>query len=111
MIRLLPIVAASLMTVVVTGCATSGTTLVRPDRAGRVIYQISEQQAFTIALEAYAALYPKQSVETISSARRGGAAMTWTNGRGQTTGPTDSGSFRQLAPPPTESTFEGICTV
>lgn len=63
--RLLRIVAASFMAVVVTGCATRSTTLARPDRAGRVLYQISEQQAFTIALEAYAALYPKQSVDDI----------------------------------------------
>ena len=69
MIRLLRIAAALLIAVVVTGCATSGTTLVRPDRAGRVIYRISEQQAFTIALEAYAALYPKQSVDDV--VRRG----------------------------------------
>jgi hypothetical protein len=65
MTGLLRIVAASLVVVVVTGCASSGSTLVRSDRAGRVIYQISEQQAFTIALEAYAALYPKQSVDDI----------------------------------------------
>jgi putative oligomerization/nucleic acid binding protein len=55
------------------GCASSGTTLARQNGGGgHVIYRISEEQAFTIALEAYAALYPKQSVDDIvEGARRG----------------------------------------
>jgi hypothetical protein len=62
-----------LLVLMTAGCASSGTTLAHPNRAGgHVIYRISEQQAFTIALEAYAALYPKQSVDDIvEGARRG----------------------------------------
>lgn len=38
-----------------TGCASSGTTLVRADQGdAHVIYRISEEKAFTIALDAYA---------------------------------------------------------
>ena len=55
-----------LLAVSATGCATSNSTLIRPDQGGtQVIYRISEQQAFTIALEAYAVLTPKQSVDDI----------------------------------------------
>ncbi|MGH9893195.1 MAG: hypothetical protein ACREA0_14640 [bacterium] len=67
------LVAAALMALVATGCASSGTTLIRPGRSeGRVIYRISEEQAFTTALEAYAALYPKQSVDDIVDGQRRG---------------------------------------
>jgi hypothetical protein len=37
-----------------------------------VIYRISEEQAFTIALDAYAALYPKKSVDDIVEGTRRG---------------------------------------
>ena len=63
---------------------SSGTTLGRPGRNGeQVIYQISEELAFTTALDAYAVLYPKQSVDDIvEGQRRGydaeeGASMDW----------------------------------
>ena len=70
--RLRPVFYA-LLVLVAAGCASSGTTLVRPDvRDGHVIYRISEETAFTTALEAYAVLYPKQSVDDIvEGARRG----------------------------------------
>ena len=62
--RLLGLVATALMALTATGCAVSSSTLVRPDQGGsQVIYRISEEQAFTTALEAYAVLTPKQSVE------------------------------------------------
>lgn len=67
------LVAAALMALVTTGCATSGTTLVRPDQGGsQVIYRISEEKAFTTALEAYAVLTPKQSVDDIVDGNRRG---------------------------------------
>jgi hypothetical protein len=73
MIKLLGFLAGALITVTATGCASSGTTLTRPDRAGeQTIYRISEEQAFTAALEAYAALYPKQSVDDIVDGKRRG---------------------------------------
>jgi Short C-terminal domain len=66
-------VAATLMALTATGCAVSSTTLVRPDQGGsQVIYRISEEQAFTTALEAYAVLTPKQSVDDIVDGQRRG---------------------------------------
>ena len=57
----------------VVGCASSSTTLVRPDPGSKeVIYRISEEKAFTIALEAYAQLLPKQSVDDVVEAGRRG---------------------------------------
>ena len=69
-------IAAVFMALTATGCATSATTLVRPDSGGaQVIYQISEETAFTTALKAYAALLPKQSVDdVVEGARRGYSA-------------------------------------
>ncbi len=67
------LVAAALMTLTATGCAVSSSTLVRPDQGGsQVIYRISEEQAFTTALEAYAVLTPKQSVDDIVEGTRRG---------------------------------------
>lgn len=63
---------AVVIPLVTAGCASSGTTLLRPDQGGQVIYRISEEQAFTTALEAYAALYPKQSVDDIVDGQRRG---------------------------------------
>lgn len=71
--RLLGLVAGLLMTLIATGCATSHTTLVRPDLGGaQVIYRISEEKAFTTALEAYAVFLPKQSVDDITEGLRRG---------------------------------------
>jgi hypothetical protein len=65
--------AVVLIGLAATGCASSSTTLVRPDLgAGQVIYRISEEQAFTIALDAYAQLLPKQSVDDVVEGRRRG---------------------------------------
>lgn len=85
MTRMVHLIAVMvMMTAVVTGCASSGTTLRRPGGSGRqVIYQMSEELAFTTALDAYAVLYPKQSVDDIvEGQRRGynadeGASMDW----------------------------------
>lgn len=67
------LIAAMLTALVATGCATSHTTLVRPDQGGaQVIYRISEEKAFTTALEAYAVLTPKQSVDDIVDGHRRG---------------------------------------
>ena len=67
------LVVAALMAVLATGCATSSTTLVRRDQGpGQVIYRISEEKAFTIALDSYAALLPKQSVDDIVDGLRRG---------------------------------------
>jgi len=71
--RRLGLVVVVLVALTATGCAASGTTLARPDQGGaQVIYRISEEQAFTIALEAYAVLTPKQSVDDIVEGTRRG---------------------------------------
>jgi hypothetical protein len=71
--RGLGLAAAALMVLMVNGCAVTSTTLVRPDQGGsQVIYRISEEQAFTTALEAYAELTPKQSVDDIVEGTRRG---------------------------------------
>jgi hypothetical protein len=55
------------------GCSAHTTTLVRRDGGtGQVIYRISEETAFMTALEAYAALYPKKSVDDIVDGHRRG---------------------------------------
>ncbi len=65
--------AAALMALAATGCASSGTTLTQPNRPGsQLIYHISEEQAFMTALEAYAALLPKQSVDDVVEGTRRG---------------------------------------
>ena len=70
--RLLGLVAAALMALVAAGC-TASTTLVRRDQGeGQVIYRISEEEAFTIVLDAYAVLLPKQSVDDIVDGLRRG---------------------------------------
>src|SRR5260370_40586932 len=71
--KLWGLVALSLLTLTATGCAVSSSTFVRPDQGGsQVIYLISEEQAFTTALEAYAVLTPKQSVDDIVDGQRRG---------------------------------------
>ena len=73
MARLLGLVAAVFVALMVTGCSSTGSTLVRSDQGGQqVIYRISEAQAFTTALEGYAALYPKQSVDDVVKGNRRG---------------------------------------
>jgi Short C-terminal domain len=58
--------AAAMLALAAAGCSASMTTLTRPDLGGaQVIYQISEERAFTTALEAYAVLLPKQSVDDV----------------------------------------------
>lgn len=66
----------ALFGLLVSACATSSTTLARPDLgAKQVIYRISEEKAFTIALDAYARLLPKQSVDdVVDGPRRGYSA-------------------------------------
>jgi hypothetical protein len=71
--RIWGLVVVALVGLMAAGCATSSTTLVRPDLgAGQVIYRISEEKAFTIALDAYALLLPKQSVDDVVDGRRRG---------------------------------------
>jgi ketosteroid isomerase-like protein len=67
---------AALIGLAAAGCASSSTTLLRPDLGpGQFIYRISEQKAFTIAMAAYARLLPKQSVDdVVDSWRRGYSA-------------------------------------
>jgi hypothetical protein len=72
MASLLGLVSTVFFALLVSGCASSGTTLVRPDGDGQVIYRISEEEAFTIALDAYAALYPNKSVDDVVENRRRG---------------------------------------
>ena len=73
MTRMVHLALMVMMTAVVTGCTSTGTTLTRSSRSGeQVIYQISEELAFTTALDAYAVLYPKQSVDDIVEGQRRG---------------------------------------
>jgi hypothetical protein len=59
----------------ITGCSwnTHSTTLLGDGpSAGQVIYRVSEETAFTTALDAYAVLYPKQTVDDfVDGDRRG----------------------------------------
>jgi Short C-terminal domain len=69
----LTLLSLTLAALSIAGCSARSTTL-RWDEpnARQVIYRISEETAFTTALEGYAALYPKQSVDDIvEGARRG----------------------------------------
>jgi hypothetical protein len=74
--RVFRLAGVVVLALIAMGCATSHTTLVRPDLGGgQVIYRISEEQAFTTALEAYAVFLPKQSVDdVIDGSRRGYSA-------------------------------------
>jgi len=55
------------------GWSTHGTTLSRDGgSAGQVIYRISEETAFMTALDAYAVLFAKQSVDDIVDGNRRG---------------------------------------
>ena len=74
--RLPAFAMAVLIGLAAAGCSASMNTLARPDLGGaQVIYQISEEKAFTSALEAYAVLLPKQSVDdVVEGSRRGYSA-------------------------------------
>jgi hypothetical protein len=57
----------------ITGCSAHSTTLLWDEpNARQVIYRVSEETAFTTALEAYAALYPNKSVDDVVDGRRRG---------------------------------------
>ncbi len=71
--RVSGLAVVALVGLLAAGCASSSTTLLRPDLGpGQVIYRISEEKAFTIALDAYALLLPKQSVDDVVDGRRRG---------------------------------------
>lgn len=54
----------------ITGCSAHSTTLSWDEpNARQVIYRVSEETAFTTALEAYAALYPSKSVDDVVEGR------------------------------------------
>lgn len=65
----------------ITGCSAHSTTLLWEEpNARQVIYRVSEETAFTTALEAYAALFPSKSVDdVVEGSRRGYNAdeRTW----------------------------------
>lgn len=73
--RLVAVILA-LVGLVSAGCASSSTTLARPDLGpGQFIYRISEEQAFSMVIDAYAHLLPKQSVDdVVVRGRRGYSA-------------------------------------
>jgi Short C-terminal domain len=59
------------------GCSTHNTTLApREPNGGQVIYRVSEKQGFTIVLDAYADLLPRQSLYDITGVQRG-YESTW----------------------------------
>jgi len=64
-----------LIALLLVGC-THNTTLLHESDGAQVIYRLSEAQAFTIALDAYAEVLPKQSLFDITGPRRGYQA-TW----------------------------------
>jgi Short C-terminal domain len=62
-----------LLVVCATGCSAHSTTLLKDDSSsGQVIYRVSEETAFMTALEAYAALYAKKSVDDVVEGQRRG---------------------------------------
>jgi hypothetical protein len=65
----------------ITGCSAHSTTLLWDEpNARQVIYRVSEETAFTTALEAYGALFPSKSVDdVVEGSRRGYNAdeRTW----------------------------------
>jgi hypothetical protein len=63
-----------LMLVLAAGCSASAhsTSLVRVGIEGQVLYRVSEETAFSTALEAYAMLYPRQRVDDIVEGHRRG---------------------------------------
>ncbi len=70
------LVALVLVALAAAGCSTHNTTLL--DRgAGKVIYRVSEEQAFTMVLAAYAEILPKQSLYDIVDGSRRGYESTW----------------------------------
>jgi Short C-terminal domain len=57
----------------ITGCSAHSTTLLWDEpNARQVIYRVSEETAFTAALEAYAALFPSKSVDDVVEGPRRG---------------------------------------
>jgi len=68
---LVRLTSAMLVTVAVAGCSTHYTTLQTDPIFPQVIYRISEEQAFTIALDAFAEVLPDQSLFDVAGPRRG----------------------------------------
>ena len=69
----LPVLLLTLAALTITGCSAHSTTLMWDEpNARQVIYRISEETAFTTALEAYAALFPTKSVDDVVESRRRG---------------------------------------
>jgi hypothetical protein len=67
------VVSLLLAALSVVGCSAHSTTLLWDEpNARQVIYRVSEETAFTTALEAYAALYPSKSVDDVVEGRRRG---------------------------------------
>jgi hypothetical protein len=65
------------------GCSTHNTTLARGD--GQVIYRVSEEQAFTMTLDAFAEVLPKWSLFDITGPRDPGNATQRVAGTEPTT--------------------------
>ena len=63
------VVVSVILALPLTGCSTHNTTLARGD--GQVIYRVSEEQAFTMTLDAFAEVLPKWSLFDITGPRRG----------------------------------------
>src|SRR5437867_764658 len=69
----LPVLALTLAALSSVGCSAHNTTLLWDEpNARQVIYRVSEETAFTTALEAYAALFPSKSVDDVVEGRRRG---------------------------------------
>jgi Short C-terminal domain len=69
-------VAAALLVFLSAGCSTHNTTLAREAGGTQVIYRLSEEQAFRMAMDAFAEVLPNQSLYDITGGRRGYYA-TW----------------------------------
>jgi uncharacterized protein YcfL len=69
----LSLVTFTLAAFLLAGCSSHSTTLLWDEpNARQTIYRVSEETAFTAALEAHAALYPNKSVNDVVDGRRRG---------------------------------------
>jgi hypothetical protein len=68
---------AATLGLLLAGCSTHNTTLRQESSDGQVIYRISEEQAFTVVLRAYADVLPKQGLYEIADGARRGYESTW----------------------------------
>jgi hypothetical protein len=67
---------AVVLALAVVGCSSHNTTLRRESNEQQIIYRVSEEQAFSTVVDAFAEILPKQSLYDITGPRRG-YQSTW----------------------------------